>query len=80
VGWSRRHLATVTNRELGLAPKALARVLRFGRAYAMRDRAATQGWAAVAAECGYYDQAHLIRDFHAFAGTTPSASVSSNPA
>jgi AraC-like DNA-binding protein len=79
VGWSRRHLATVTNREFGLAPKALARVLRFGRAYAMRERAATQGWAAVAAECGYYDQAHLIRDFHAFAGTTPSASVSSNP-
>ncbi len=79
VGWSRRHLATVTNRELGLPPKALARVLRFGRAYGMRQRAATEGWAAVAAECGYYDQAHLIRDFHAFAGTTPSASVSSNP-
>jgi AraC-like DNA-binding protein len=79
VGWSRRHLATVTNRELGLPPKTLARVVRFGRAYAQRGRARVEGWASVAADCGYYDQAHLIRDFHEFAGATPG-SVPSNPA
>lgn len=78
-GWSRRHLAAVTRRELGLSPKRLARVVRFDRAYAMRARATTEGWATIAAECGYYDQAHLIRDFHDFAGATPATAVSSNP-
>ncbi|SNT62201.1 AraC-type DNA-binding protein [Asanoa hainanensis] len=71
-GWSRRHLSAVFRRELGLPPKVLARLIRFERAYGSAGRAASDGWAAVAADAGYYDQAHLIRDFRTFTGSTPS--------
>ena len=33
-------------------------------------------WAGIAVECGYYDQAHLTRDFRQFAGQPPMAFVS----
>ena len=70
VGWSRRHLAATVNRELGMAPKALARLLRFERAL-QRLRAGAD-LVDVALDSGYYDQAHFNRDFRAFAGVTPT--------
>jgi AraC-like DNA-binding protein len=71
-GWSRRHLGEIFRRELGLPPKTLARLVRFEHAHRRASQAATEGWATVAADAGYYDQAHLIRDFRAFAGATPT--------
>ena len=70
VGWSRRHLSATVARELGMPPKALARILRFERAVD-RLRGGT-GLAEVALESGYYDQAHFNRDFKHFAGLTPT--------
>jgi AraC-like DNA-binding protein len=76
LGWSRRHLATMFRREAGLTPKAMARVMRFQRAYARLETVRRDGgWASVAADCGFYDQAHLIRDFREFAGRTPTEAV-----
>jgi AraC-like DNA-binding protein len=71
VGWSERHLAARFRRETGLSPKEAARVVRFDRA---RRRAAAGGGrlAELAAECGYFDQAHLAREFRALAGVAPS--------
>jgi AraC-like DNA-binding protein len=69
VGWSRRYLERRFAEQVGLPPKVSARVLRFHRAMALLEGGA--GPAAAAIACGYYDQAHLTRDFRALAGTTP---------
>ncbi|WP_410670838.1 helix-turn-helix domain-containing protein [Amycolatopsis sp. cmx-4-68] len=70
VGWSRRHLGERFRAELGLAPKQAARVLRFERAARLLRRGHTD-LAALAVECGFYDQAHLTNEWRAFAGCTP---------
>ena len=71
-GWSHRHLVARFRDQVGLAPKAAARVLRFERSLRLMRRAELS-LAEVAADAGYYDQAHLNRDFRAFAGAPPTA-------
>jgi AraC-like DNA-binding protein len=73
IGYSRKHVIARFREEIGLAPKALARVLRFNRLIQLIDGNARAGWAESALEAGYYDQSHLIRDFGQFAGCTPEA-------
>lgn len=73
VGWSRQHLTRRFSAEFGLAPKLAARITRFERA--RRMIASTPSFvtlAQVAASCGYYDQAHLNRDFADLAGCSPT--------
>jgi AraC-like DNA-binding protein len=84
-GWSGRHLASRFRAEIGLTPKAAARVVRFDRARrrlvehagagANQNGANQNGGyqlADLAAETGYFDQAHLAREFRALAGVPPS--------
>jgi AraC-like DNA-binding protein len=72
-GWSARHLIARFREEVGVTPKLAARILRFERVVARVRRTRGAGWADIAYDCGYYDQAHLNRDFRQFAGTTPTA-------
>lgn len=73
VGWSRQHLTRRFATEFGLGPKLAARVVRFERAQAVvRRTPSDRSLAQVATECGYFDQAHLNRDFVELAGCTPA--------
>ena len=72
VGWSRRHLVARFHRQVGLAPKPAAQVLRFARAYRLLTAPGAGSISDVAAAAGYADHSHLIREFHRLAGSTPS--------
>ncbi|MCI0389557.1 MAG: helix-turn-helix transcriptional regulator [Acidobacteria bacterium] len=71
LGISGRQLERRFLSEVGLGPKLLCRILRFQQVFRAVERA-DKNWARIAADCGYHDQAHLIRDFRQFAGQTPS--------
>ncbi|KAB2352802.1 helix-turn-helix transcriptional regulator [Actinomadura rudentiformis] len=71
VGWSRKHLTHRFKEQVGLSPKVMARVLRFQRAVELMSRG-VPNWVDIAVTCGYYDQAHLNREFRALAGCTPT--------
>jgi AraC-like DNA-binding protein len=75
-GWTPRHLGTRFRNEFGLTPKAAARVVRFDRARRLLQRRVEAGGAPaladLAAAGGYYDQAHLAREFRELAGCAPS--------
>jgi AraC-like DNA-binding protein len=72
VGWSRRHLFARFREHTGLPPKVFARILRFQRAATLMAAPDGPSLCEIALDCGYYDQAHLNRDFRAFAGRTPT--------
>lgn len=58
--------------EVGMSPKLFLRIQRFDRLLAHVSRAPDVQWAEIAADHGYYDQSHFIRDFRDFTGMTPS--------
>ena len=73
VGWSHKHLITKFRQQVGVAPRLAARLLRLSRVWRLIDSG--QSWARIAAESGYADQSHLVREFRQFTGTTPSALI-----
>ncbi len=71
VGYSQKHLIQMFKEEVGLPPKAFLRIIRFQRAIEEIERRGAIEWSHLALDCGYYDQAHFIRDFKRFSGFTP---------
>lgn len=72
IGYSRQQLLSAFRDVVGLAPKTMARILRFQRAVAAIEVTGRSEFSAIALDAGYYDQAHFNRDFLELAGTTPT--------
>jgi AraC-like DNA-binding protein len=71
VGWSRQHLRRVVRNHVGVGPMTLARVARLQRAVDLLQRGGGRRLSRVAMCSGYFDQAHMNRDFRELAGVTP---------
>jgi AraC-like DNA-binding protein len=72
VGMSYRQVSRLFQERLGFGPTTLVRLGRFQRALGALEGPGRQSIASVAALAGYFDQAHLARDFRLFAGVAPA--------
>ena len=70
---SPRQLERRFKRQVGIGPKLFCRIQRFQRVF--REIESGGNWVQAALACGYYDQAHLVRDMRQFSGETPTALV-----
>jgi AraC-like DNA-binding protein len=72
---SRRRFIEIFTEDVGMTPKRYFKVRRFQRALAMATARSSPHWAELAVECGYFDQAHLCRDWAELTGVSPSQFV-----
>jgi AraC-like DNA-binding protein len=67
---------------IGMPPKVFARIVRFSKAYRLKEANLDLSWTTIAHQAGYFDQTHFIKDFKEFAGVTPriiEKSISETP-
>ena len=72
LGYSGKHLIALFRDRVGVPPKLLARLVRFDHLVRRLKRGPQTTWAALAAEFGFADQAHLTREIRGFTGVTPT--------
>lgn len=70
-GLSTKRMIALFRAEVGLSPKAYARVRRL-QAALRKLGAGAMGGARIAADIGYSDQAHFVREFRSFTAMTPT--------
>jgi AraC-like DNA-binding protein len=72
---SPRQLHRLVRNWVGIAPKRLARIVRFQAALKRMETAPPGDSQRIAADLGYFDQAHLTNESTHFAGTSPARIV-----
>lgn len=70
-GFSRRHFSEVFQREVGLPPRQLRRVVRFERSRYLLRSPQRRSLSQIAVDSGYFDHAHLLHEWRALAGCRP---------
>lgn len=69
---SQRQQQRLFRNEVGLSPKFYSCLKRFSSLLKARRKNENNSWTSLAHEHGYFDQAHLIKDFYSFLGMTPT--------
>jgi AraC-like DNA-binding protein len=72
-GLSRRRFIEVFTEDVGMTPKRYSMVRRLQRALTLALRSPSEAWVQIALDCGYFDQAHLCRDWAELTGLPPGA-------
>jgi AraC-like DNA-binding protein len=78
-GFSKRHIQRLFLDLVGLTPGSFFSVQRFNKSLEL-IQTSNGSLTSIAYECGYYDQAHFIREFKSYTGLTPSQVVGLAPA
>ena len=76
-GMSVRRLTALFRENIGVGPKRFLRLQRFGDVIGDAHSRRNINWSALAADCGYHDQSHLVHEFREFSGLTPGAWLAS---
>jgi AraC-like DNA-binding protein len=69
---SHRQFGRKFTERVGISPKQYLQIIRFDKAFRMKNRYPDKDWLTVAVHCGYYDYQHLVKDYKEFTGYTPN--------
>ena len=56
---------------IGISPKLYDKIVRFDKAYRLKNNQPNLDWLRISIECGYYDYQHLTKDYKDFTNFTP---------
>ena len=72
-GYSQKQFISLFKKYVGIAPKYFQRIVRFNEILIKIQKDEKLSWTEISYDCGFYDQAHFIKEFQHFCGVNPEA-------
>jgi len=69
---SNRGLQKLFKKHIGMSPAYYRKIIRFNKATQLLSSDSNSSLTEISYACGYFDQAHFIKDFREFGGISPS--------